>query len=115
MLKIISGGKCAVSEREISLIVQKNEIWAERTDQKHRNNLPLARQFAFMAVKLQIFGGKTRHVWHPFRTWFFCLVSKFSCDRRYKCLPLHKDWRYYPKNPLPSSVLSSLSSRCFAV
>ena len=27
------------------------------------NNLPLAGQFAYMAVRLQMFGGKTRHVW----------------------------------------------------
>ena len=27
------------------------------------NNLPLARQFAYMAVRLQMFGGKTRRVW----------------------------------------------------
>ena len=33
MVKIISRGKCAVSEREISLKVRKNEIWAERADQ----------------------------------------------------------------------------------
>ena len=33
------------------------EIWVERTDQKHINNLPLAWQFALMAVKLQMFGG----------------------------------------------------------
>ena len=26
------------------------------------SNLPLVRQFALMAVKLQMFGGKTRHV-----------------------------------------------------
>ena len=34
-------------------------------DQKHMNNLPLARQFALMALKLQMFGGKTCHAWHP--------------------------------------------------
>ena len=39
---------------------------AESADQKHLNNLPLARQPA--AVKLQMFGGKTRHVWQPIRT-----------------------------------------------
>ena len=47
-LRIISGGKCAVSEWEIRLKVEKNEIWgrAERADQKHMKNLPLARQRA---------------------------------------------------------------------
>ena len=75
-LRIISGGKCAVSEREIYLQVKKNEIWAERADQKHINNLALAWQFALTAVKLQMFGGKTRHVSHPIRTWFFV-----SCPR----------------------------------
>ena len=32
---------------------------------------PCARQFALTAVKLQMFGGKTRHVLHPIRTCFF--------------------------------------------
>ena len=66
MLRIISGGKCAVSEREIYLKVKKNEIRVERIDQKHIKNVALARQFALTAVKLQklMFGGKTRHVWH---------------------------------------------------
>ena len=39
------------------------------------NNLALAQQFAltafngyFIYVKLQMFGSKTRHVWHPIRT-----------------------------------------------
>ena len=66
MLRIISGGKCAVSEREICLKVKKNEIRVERIDQKHINNVALARQFALMAVKLQklMFGDKTLHVWH---------------------------------------------------
>ena len=31
---------------------------------------------ALTAVKLQMFGGKTRHVWQPIRTWFFV-----SCPR----------------------------------
>ena len=75
-LRILSGGKCAVSEREICLKVEKNEIWAESADQKHINNLPLARQFALTAVKIQMFGGKTRHVWHLFRTCFIV-----SCTR----------------------------------
>ena len=57
--------------------VEKTELWAERADQKHINNLPLARQFALMAVKLQMFGGITRHVWHPIRTYFFFLRAKF--------------------------------------
>ena len=66
MLRIISGGKCAVSEREICLKVKKNEIRVERIDQKHIKNVALARQFALTAVKLQklMFGSKTRHVWH---------------------------------------------------
>ena len=52
-LRIISGGKCAVSEREICLKVEKNEIWAKRADQKHINNLlRLGWQFALTAVKL---------------------------------------------------------------
>ena len=42
---IISGGKCAVSEPEICPKVEKNEIWAECTDQKLINNLSLAWQF----------------------------------------------------------------------
>ena len=78
-LRIISGGKCAVSEREIGLKVEKNEIsgGAKLADQKHMNNVPLARQRAALtAVKLQMFGGKTRHVWQPIRTWFFV-----SCPR----------------------------------
>ena len=53
---------CAVFEQEICLKVEKNEIWAELVDQKHINNSPLAWQFALMAVKLQMFGGKTPHV-----------------------------------------------------
>ena len=57
-LRIISGDKGAVSGREICLQVKKNEIWPERADQKHINNLALARQFALTAVKLQMFGGK---------------------------------------------------------
>ena len=55
--------------------VEKNELWAERADQKHINNLPLAQQFALTAVKLHMFGGKTRHVWHPIRTCFFVSCS----------------------------------------
>ena len=35
---------------------------------KHINNLPLARQFALTAFKLQMFGGKKRYVRHPIRT-----------------------------------------------
>ena len=44
--------------REICLKVEKNEIWAELADQKHINNSPLARQFALMAVKLQLLAAK---------------------------------------------------------
>ena len=83
MLRIISGNKCAFSEQGICLKVEKNEIWAESADQKHINNLPLPRQFALTAVKLQMFGGKTDHVWHPIRTCFFCLLSTLRCIRRY--------------------------------
>ena len=42
------------------LKVVKNEIWAERADQKQINNLPLAWQFALKAIKLQMFRDKTR-------------------------------------------------------
>ena len=42
MLRIILGGKYAVSKLEICLKVEKNDIKAERAAQKHRNNLPLA-------------------------------------------------------------------------
>ena len=42
------------------------------------NNLALAQQFALMAVKLQMFGGKTRHVWHPSRTHFFVSCSRLD-------------------------------------
>ena len=77
-LRIISGGKCAVSERAICLQVKKSEIWAERADQKHINNLALAWQVALTAVKLHMFCGKIRHVWHPIRTWFF--VSRPRSD-----------------------------------
>ena len=59
------------------LKVVKNEIWAERADQKQINNLPLAWQFALTAVKLQMFGDKTRHVWYPITTCFFFV----SCPR----------------------------------
>ena len=31
----------------------------------------MARQFALTAVKLQMFGGKTFHVWHPIKHVFF--------------------------------------------
>ena len=70
------GGKCAVSKREICTKAEKNEIWVECADQKHINNLPLVRQFALTADKLLMFGGKTRHVWHPIRTMFFVLYSR---------------------------------------
>ena len=87
-LRINSGGKCAVSEREKCPQFLKNEIWAERADQKHINNLALAWQFALTAVKLQMFGGKTRHVWHPIRTWFFvpCPRSDATGGIRYVTL-----------------------------
>ena len=58
-LRIISGGKCAVSEREICLQVKKSEIWAERADQKHINNLALAWQVALTAVKLHVLRQNT--------------------------------------------------------
>ena len=75
-MRIISGGKRAVSERKIRLKVEKNEIGAERADQTRVNNLPLARQFALTAVRLQMFAHKTCHVWPPIRTCFFV-----SCPR----------------------------------
>ena len=61
MLRILSGGKCAVSEQEMYVQVEKNEIrlWVERAD--------LA-TVCLTAVKLQMFGDKTRHVCHPIRT-----------------------------------------------
>ena len=71
--RLIFYRKCAVSEREILLKIEKNKRWAGRADQEHVNNLPLARQFALTAVKLLMFGGKTSHVWHPIRT--RCFVS----------------------------------------
>ena len=78
MLRIISGVWCFWAR--ICLKFEKNEIWAKGADQKHINNLPLARQFAFklMAFKLQMFGcSKTCHVWQPIRTCFFFV----SCPR----------------------------------
>ena len=54
------------------LKVVKNEIGAERPDQKQINqinNLPLARQFALKAIKLQMFGDKTRLA--PYYNMFF--------------------------------------------
>ena len=69
--RIILKSKFDFSKLEILLKIEKNERWAGRADQEHVNNLPLARQFALTAVKLQMFGGKTRHVWHPIRTRFF--------------------------------------------
>ena len=50
---------------------------------KHINNLPLAPQFALTAFKLQMFGGKKRHVRHPIRT---CLLV--SCPRLDATAPL---------------------------
>ena len=37
--KVFSGGNCAVSQREICLKVEKNEIRAERADQKQLSNV----------------------------------------------------------------------------
>ena len=50
------------------------------------SNLPLVRQFAFMAVKLQMFGCKTRHMATLLERVFFCLMSMLRCKRRYCCL-----------------------------
>ena len=36
-IRIISGGKCAISEREICPKVEKSKILADHTDQKHIN------------------------------------------------------------------------------
>ena len=52
LLTAISRGRCAVFEREICLKVEKNEIRAERADQKHLTNLPLARQLAIFKCLL---------------------------------------------------------------
>ena len=41
----------------------------QHANQKHINNLPLARPLARQFA--QMFGGKTHHVWHPIRTCFF--------------------------------------------
>ena len=49
-----------------------------RADQEHVNNLPLAGRFALTAVKRQMFGGKTRHVWHPIRTRCFVLRPRLD-------------------------------------
>ena len=51
---------------------------------------PLARQFALMAAKLQMFDGKTRHVWHPIRTCCFVLrphldATHGMCTLRLNC------------------------------
>ena len=40
----------------------------------HQQLKPLAQQFALTAVKLVVFVGKTRHVWHSVRTGFLSLV-----------------------------------------
>ena len=45
---------CAGSDQEICLKVETNEIWAERTDQKHINNLPLVWQFALTDFKFHV-------------------------------------------------------------
>ena len=60
------------------LKVEENEIGAERADQKRVNNLPLARQFALTAVRLQMFSHKTCHVWPPIRTRFFVSSSRLD-------------------------------------
>ena len=57
--------------------VVKNETGAERADQKQIiqiNNLPLAWQFALKAIKLQMFGDKTRLA--PYYNMFF--LSRYS-------------------------------------
>ena len=59
----------------------KNEKWAERADRKDiLNNLTLARQFTLTTVKLQMFGGKTLHVF--FVSCF--LSSTLRSNRQYK-------------------------------
>ena len=67
--KIIFKSNWAVSEREISLKIEKNKRQVGRADQKHVNNLTLAATVCFKGC--QMFGGQTRHVWHPIRTRFF--------------------------------------------
>ena len=74
---------CLLSKRE----VRKMKYERSRADQKHINILPLARQFALTAVKLQMFGGKTGHVWHPIRTCRFV-----SCPRLHTT---HGSYRYF--------------------
>ena len=82
----ILNSKCAVSDWEILLKIEKIKRWAELADQKHvRTPSPLARQLALTAFKLQMFGGKTRHVWHPIRTCFF-----LTCLRLTATSPLHR-------------------------
>ena len=49
------------------------------------SNLLLVRQFALMAVKLQMFDGKTRH-FATLLEHIFCLMSMLRCKRRYCCL-----------------------------
>ena len=62
-----------------------------RADQKHINIFPLARQFALTVVKLQMFGGKTGHVWHPIRTCRFV-----SCPRLHTSgHTTHGSYRYF--------------------
>ena len=41
------------------------------------------RQFPVTAVKLQMFGGKTRHVWDPNRTFFLSHVHALMQPRSY--------------------------------
>ena len=48
--------------------------------------------FALTAVKLQMFGSKACHVWHPIRTCFFCVVSTFRCNWWYCKLWRPSEW-----------------------
>ena len=106
MLKIISGGKCAVSEREISLKVQKNEIWAERTE-----------QLTFGAT-VCFYGCQTSNLWQqntsclaPYKNMFFfvscpCLaatddISACRCTRIGVTIPRTLSLRLFsPPSPL---------------
>ena len=85
MLRILSGGKCAVSEREICLQVEKNEV---RLRVEHADLATVC----LTAVKFRMFGDKTPHVWHPIRTCCFVSYPRLDqCNRRY-ILSITKNW-----------------------
>ena len=53
---------------------------------KHINNFPLARQFALTAFKLQMFGGKKRHVRHPIGESFVTSMFTFARNDCWDCV-----------------------------